>query len=266
MEVRYHCTDQFWYRWDHASSRLTRHVHNMDGTLCMPLCIPLGVPLASPPLFFGGAVQSSEDRCFTEDLGWKIDLKTMRACRFRTFEGMKIKTLCGSPGAAMSVAMVTDKEVPLMFVSQNGTQWLPEETVNVTRASPCDVTFNRVALYMSHTKQVIIWNRENNTLTRFPTCPGISDFVTCCYTHKIYAITYNNGEQRMVTLDVDVMDMADSRIIGETGQSYGRIFARPCFPTIATTPYVTADDREDPVWNISDSLLALVQGSVHCIT
>ena len=70
------------------------------------------------------------------------------------------------------------------------------------RAGTCDVNFNKVALYMSHTQQILVWNREDNTLQHFARCPAVADFVTCCHTHCIYAITYETP-QRMITFDVD---------------------------------------------------------------
>ena len=70
------------------------------------------------------------------------------------------------------------------------------------RAGICDVNFNKVALYMSHTQQIVVWNRKNNTVDKFPRCPAVADFVTCCHTHRIYAITYETP-QRMITFDVD---------------------------------------------------------------
>lgn len=156
MEVRYHCTDQFWYRWDNVSCRLTRHVHNKEGTRCLPLSEPQGILLKSAPIFLGGAIQSMEDRCFTENLEWRVDLSTMRACRFHGFGDLKVRALCGAAGANVFIVLVENDEVPLLYVKEDKAQWLPPETAYVTRAAPCDVAFKRVALHMSHTKQVVV--------------------------------------------------------------------------------------------------------------
>ena len=69
----------------------------------------------------------------------------------------------------------------------------------------------------------------------------------------------------MVTFDVDKMDITDNKVLGRPGQSYGRIFARPCFPSIPTSPYVTDDDKETPHWNISNMILTLVDNQIRLL-
>ena len=255
--MQHHCTDQFWYQWDPKTERLTRHAHNAEGTECLPISAPSGLLLSSPPVFLGGALESVGDRCFTEDLQWKIDLGTMSACRFKRFDDASIKSLCGCARKDRFVAMVTDRKLPLLFITKDSVGWLPAETVEVTRARACDVNFRRVALYMSHTKKLVIWNRKNNALETFPRCPGILDFVTCCYTHRIYALTYDAEEQKIITFDAEKMEITKERTVGKDRRNYGRIFPKPCFPTEETVPYVTEDDKEVKEWSVFDKKLVL---------
>ena len=260
--MQYHCTDQFWFKWDPASSRLTRHTYDDKGTPCLPLSLPQGLRLESPPVFLGGACESVEDGCVTEDLQWLVDLQTMRACRLCRFKSsMGVKVVASCPRGLFFLALVRGKpESPLMHLSDTQLVWLPKDTRHATRAGACDVNFSKVALYMSHTQQMVVWTRSTNTIQSFPRCPAVTDFVACCHTHRVYAITYENP-QRLITLDVDYvggrgtsfalvvglkltfcaskMDIVESKVISETAGQYGKLFPRPCFATVPITPYVT---------------------------
>ena len=255
--MQHHCTDQFWYKWCPKTERLTRHAYDENGTPCLPLSNPEGLFLSSTPLFLGGAIQSVGDRCFTEDLQWKVDLVTLSACRFKRFDDASLKCLCGCPREDRFVAMVTDRKLPLLYVTKDSLSWLPAETTEVTRAGACDVQFSRVALYMSHTKKIAVWNRFNNTVETFPRCPGIVDFVTCCHTHRIFALTYDAREQKIITFDAEKMKIEKEETVGEGRRNHGKIFARPCFPTLKTTPYVTEDDKERKEWSVFGKTLVL---------
>ena len=251
--MKRHCTDQFWYKWDASTGYLTRHTYDDRGTTCHPLSQPNGLRLDSPPVFLGGTTESVPDGCVTEDMHWIIDLPTMRACRMCQFQaslGVKILTSC--PRGIHFLALLQNKDnSPIMHLCDASLKWLPEETRHVTRAAACDVKFRKVALYMSHTQQLVVWNRRRGELEHFARCPGIADFVTCCHTHRIYAITFE-GPQRMLTFDTDAMEMVAEKIISDTKGHYGRVFKHPCFPTQPTTPYVTEGDQERPRWAVGD--------------
>ena len=208
--------------------------------------------------FLGGIIESIPDGCITEDLQWAVDLNTMQACRLRRFkEEFGVKAIACCPRGKHFVVLLEGKDhAPLLYVHDKGTTFLPPETKNVTRASPCDATFSKVALYMTHNKQIVVWNRKLDRLETFARCPGIADFVTCCYEHLIYAITYE-APQRLLTYSTDSMCLVDSEVISETQGYYGRLFKFPFFPTMKTEPYVAEGDAEVKRWVVGEKTLHL---------
>ena len=255
-----HCTDQFWYRWCPNKGMLPRHTYDATGTACPPLSSPNGTPLSSRPLFLGGVLESSDDQCVTDDLQWKVDLKTMRACRLHSYTTGSCRALCGCPRAQKFIALMPSLGVPLMYINAEGWKWLPAETEQATRAAPCDPQFNRIALFMAHTCQIVVWDRPSNKILRFARCPGILDFVTCCHTSRIYAITYETS-QRLLTFDAKNMVLSDETHIAERSGLHDRVYANPCFPSAPTTP--TFDPVEQ--WSVCGTTVRRVGDRVGIV-
>lgn len=258
--ARFHCNDHFWYRWDPETEILTRHVHDEHGTRCHPLSLKDGLRVRSPPIFLGGALECQNDVCVTEDLRWTIDLVTLRACRLHAFHTGIVRALCGCPRGRHFVALLKAGDTPLVHVTPDGWFWLPGETSDATRARACDVNFARVALFMSHTSQVVVWDRKSNKILRFASCPGIRDFVTCCFTGRIYGLTFEPN-QKIVTFDSATMDIIDTTDAGDGMVTYGKLHAVPCFPTAKTTP--TPHDKERLwTWHVGGDVLGVRNGKV----
>jgi len=258
--ARYHCNDQFWYRWDPTTEFLTRHVHNDEGTQCHPLSQKRGVCLRSPPIFLGGALECNNDMCITEDLKWCVDLVTLRACRLNAFDLSNLKALCGCPRARHFLALIRGGDTPVIHIRPEGWSWLPTVTSNVTRAANCDVGFCRVALFMAHTSQIVIWERSTNAILRFATCPGLRDFVACCHTGRIYGLTFEPN-QSIVTFDVASMTVVENTPVGDGMVTYGKLNAVPCFPTEKITP-VPANEDNAWTWHVGSLVMGVTNKKI----
>lgn len=256
--MQYHCTEQFWFKFDPDTNLLTRHVYDTKGTICLPLTLRKGLELKSPPVFLGGITGSMPHKCVTKDLEWIIDLNTMRACRLCQFDpSLGVQLLASCPRANHFLALLKGKALsPIMHIHNAQLHWLPEETRYVTRAMCCDLIFEKVALYMTHTKQLCVWNRLNKCIERFARCPAVADFITCCHTHRIFAITYENP-QRMITFCTDEMIMVKDEVIAERQGRYGRLYPNPCYSSQNITPYVSENDEEKKRWIVGDVHLSL---------